>query len=165
MYKKYSIIIIFCLSLFIIAGCGKSVTKNMNGDTTVNGENTTTTEETMTNEDCDQLCSSYLRANATSEEREGCLSSCKAEVKIQSDNISDCNDIETTSEGLINKDSCIATKAIDQTNLTYCEKIEDEMVLASCYTAIAQENNDKSICNRIKNEENKTYCDMMFSQE
>lgn len=133
--------------------------------TTTDGDTTTTNEEVMTNKDCNVFCGSYMRANATSEEREGCLVSCKAKVKVQSDDISDCDNIETSSDGLIDKDTCIATKAIDQKNLAYCEKIEDEMVVASCYIAIAQDSNDKSICNRIKNGENKAYCDMMFNQE
>lgn len=219
MLKKWSIIIIFCLSLLLIAGCGKSASngtsKNLqncrstcdqlsvmykdaadtyktscysncekieaknqgnwrnvdenNADDgtkdTADNEETTTTEEVMTESDCDTMCHSNIRLTATAEERAGCALSCKVGIKVGSNDINDCNNIETFSEGMFTKDSCIASKAISQKKVEYCKIIQDEQTIAGCYIGIAQANNDKSICNKIENEENKAYCNVMLSQE
>lgn len=127
-------------------------------------ETTTTDDEIITEADCDKMCNSNIRLSATTEERKECEKSCKMGIKIGSDNINDCNNIEIESEGMFTKDSCIATKAVDQNKIEYCEMIEDEQTIATCYIGLAQANNDISICNKIKNEENKAYCNMILSQ-
>lgn len=133
--------------------------------TTTNGETTTTNEEVMTNADCDNLCRSAIWLTASAEERKSCVVSCKAEIRVQSKDVSDCNNIETESEGLITEYSCIASKAINQKNPTYCAKIDNNDDRDVCYVWLAQELSDKSLCNKISNEENKVYCNMIFTQE
>ena len=138
---------------------------NKEWNITTNEETVTTDEDMMTNEDCDKYCNSTLWIKASSEEKKSCVLSCKAEIKIWSKDINDCNNIETESEGLITKYSCIATKAIDQKNPWFCAEIENTDDKDSCYVAVAQSTLDKSLCDKVSSEDNKTYCNMIFSQE
>ncbi len=133
--------------------------------TTTDEETTTTEEETLTNADCDVLCRSSIWLAATAEERKSCALSCKAGVKLWSKSINDCDGIEALSEGLMTKDSCIATKAVAQKKPEFCANISDAETKDGCYIALAQDSQDKSICNNIKNEENRNYCNIIITQE
>lgn len=105
-----------------------------NNDVTDTNEGTIITdEEVVTEADCNTMCNSSIWLAATAEERADCTLSCKVGVRIGSDNINDCNNIETFSEEMFTKDSCIANKAVDQNKIEYCKMVKDEQTIATCY--------------------------------
>jgi len=114
--------------------------------------------------DCNQLC----RANvvATPTEMNDCLDNCETEVLLQSENISDCNNIEKISNDLVSKDVCITQKAVDHDKPEYCKEISETEQKDACYFHIAEAKKDKSFCNNMSDPDNKAYCQTMsFNEE
>jgi len=65
--------------------------------------------------------------------KDDCYALCETSKKLESDNISDCDNIETTSNKFITKDICIQDKAIQERNPKYCGNISEARMKDACY--------------------------------
>ena len=61
------------------------------------------------------------------------------------------------SEGIL-KDTCFSEIAQETNDPTICKNITDKTFLYSCYTAIAEKNNDDTLCNNIDDTMRKWIC-------
>lgn len=145
--KKYLGIIVLIASLTLLAGCGKS------NSTIETIDNDTETAKELN--DCKKWCE--LLSNETVS-KEDCYNLCETSKKLESNDISDCDDIEKTSGNFVTKDVCIQDKAIQAKNPEYCEAIENEINKDSCYMSLASDLNNKNLCDNISNEIIKSTC-------
>ena len=133
-------------AILLLTGCGKT--------TDINDFDNNNNKETTDISECKKWCD--VTAGAIS--KEDCYSLCKTSKQLESNNISDCDDIEKTSGGFVTKDICIQSKAIENLNPDFCEKIETSINKDSCYMSLAYELEDQSLCDKISNEIIKASC-------
>jgi len=83
----------------------------------------------------------------------------------------DCNSLCSASAGMENndldaceksqwilKDTCFSEIAQEKNDTTVCKKIGDQTILYSCYTSIAQKQKDLSICENIHDKMRNSIC-------
>lgn len=148
MKKFFWITMLVAVSL-LFTGCGKQ-------STTINDDNTDRQE--MSNSDvadCKQWCDLMANKNMS---KDDCYKLCDTSQKLESNDISDCDEIEKTSWWFITKDICIQDKAIQTKDYTYCKSIEAEINKDSCYMSLASELKNKDLCENISNEILRTAC-------
>lgn len=97
--------------------------------------------------------------------KQDCYNLCETSKKLESDDISDCEDIEKTSNNFVTKDTCIQDKAIQTKNPEFCEAIENGINKDACYMGLADDLKDKSICEKITNDIIKTTCKQEDTEE
>lgn len=133
----------------MISGCGRS------NVTTQDATENTASEEVDVSE-CTKGCNILYHDD---DQKQSCYDICKAANKISSDDIEDCNEIQDTDSSFITKDVCIQSKAVQMKKPEYCDMVEDKNMKDSCYLGVADEMNDKSLCQKIENSILKLGCE------
>jgi len=145
--KRYFGIIVVVASLTLLTGCGKS-----NSTIETIDKNTETIKGLN---DCKKWCELLINETVS---KDDCYKLCETSKKLESNNISDCDDIEKTSGNFVTKDVCIQDKAIQAKNPEYCQVIENEINKDSCYMSLASDLNNKILCDSIRNDIIKATC-------
>lgn len=147
--KKYLVVVLLLVSVVTLTGCGTT--------TEIEKENAADRQE-MTNSEINE-CKKWCNIIANDDTKKNdCYTLCETSKKLESNDISDCENIEETSNGFITKDICLQDKAIQTKNADVCDAIENEMNKDACFMGLANDLNDKSICERLASEILKTTC-------
>lgn len=126
---------ILSIWLLIISWCGK--TNNI--------------QDTNTKVDVKECIKGCNILYTDAKQRQSCIEICNLADKISSDDIEDCKNITDTNPMFITQDICIQSKAIQMKKPEYCDMIEDVNIRDGCFLTIAEEINDRSLCDKIEN--------------
>ena len=139
--KKLLTLCTMVMCIVLLGGCGT--------------KNETIKWETSTLNDCKKGCD--MLANETTKKQD-CYTLCETSQKLESNDISDCEDIDKKSNNFITKDICIQDKAIQAKNPKFCESISETGLKDTCYMWLASEMKDITVCNAIKDTSIKSAC-------
>jgi len=163
--KKLIMIVLVSMITLSVVWCAKK-----NGDiSNVNTEETVVQQETknqnptndwdVSKRECMNWCEIMRKSNAGNE------------WKSASDMQKDCNNICEASQGIQNNDvssceksewmlkyGCYTEIATETKDLSICKKITDKIFLNACYSSVAEETKNASICDNIEDTMFKNAC-------